>query len=56
MSEFPVERAEEFQELLRSRVSKKTYAHCVSVAKMMLSIAEEGGITAEQAVTALGRF
>lgn len=52
MSEFPVERAEEFQELLRSRVSKKTYAHCVSVAKMMLSIAEEGGITAEQAVTA----
>ncbi len=52
MNEFPIERAEEFQELLRLRVTKETYAHCVSVAKTMLAIADKVEITPEQAVTA----
>lgn len=52
MNEFPIERAEEFHELLRRRVPEKTYAHCVSVAKTMLAMADKVEITPEQAVTA----
>ena len=52
MDEFPVERADEFLDLLRRRVRDKTYAHCVSVARTMLGMADRAGIRPEQAVTA----
>ena len=52
MGEFPIERADEFLDLLRRRVREKTYAHCVSVARTMLGMADRAGIRPEQAVTA----
>ena len=52
MSEFPLDRADEFLDLLRARLPEKTYAHCVSVARTMLALTEEVGIKPEQAVTA----
>lgn len=51
-AEFPHARADEFLELLRGRLPGKTYDHCVSVTKTMLSCAEEAGIRAGQAVEA----
>ncbi len=51
MHEFPIERADEFLDLLRGRVAAKTYVHCISVAKTMHAMVEKTGITAEQAVT-----
>ena len=52
MDEFPIERADEFLDLLRRRVRDKTYDHCVSVARTMLGMADRAGIRPEQAVTA----
>ena len=52
MNEFPVNRAEEFQDLLRRRVAAKTYVHCLSVAKTMLAMVDKARISPEQAVTA----
>lgn len=52
MHEFPVARAGEFLELLAKRLSEKTCAHSVSVARTMLTMAEKVGISPEQAVTA----
>ena len=52
MNEFPVARADEYLFLLGKRLSNKTYAHCVSVARTMLTMAEKVGISPEQAVTA----
>ena len=52
MGEFAVVRADEFLDLLRRRVSVKTYNHCVSVARTLLSLVDKAGITQEQAVTA----
>ncbi len=49
---FDTPRADEFVALLRERLPDKTFRHVVSVAKTMLDVADEAGITAEQAVTA----
>lgn len=52
MGKFSVVRADEFLALLRDRLADKTYAHSVSVAEMMLSVADRAGISDEQAVSA----
>lgn len=52
MGSLPTARADEFTELLSSRLPKKTYDHCVSVAEFMVSYSEAADITKEQAVTA----
>ena len=52
VAKFPVARADEYLALLRERLPEKTYAHTVSVAEMMLLVADRAGISAEQAVTA----
>jgi nicotinate-nucleotide adenylyltransferase len=49
---FDTPRADEFLALLRERLPDKTFRHSVSVARTMLEVADEAGITAEQAVTA----
>ena len=52
MHEFPVDRADEYLDLLPKRLPEKTVAHCVSVAKTMLAMADKIAISPEQAVTA----
>lgn len=52
MTQFHTPRADEFVRILRGRVSDRTFKHSVSTAAFMASIAEEAGITEEQAVTA----
>jgi nicotinate-nucleotide adenylyltransferase len=49
---FGTPRADEFIALLRERLPDKTFRHTVSVARTMLEVADEAGITQEQAVTA----
>ncbi|MFP6581395.1 MAG: bis(5'-nucleosyl)-tetraphosphatase (symmetrical) YqeK [Candidatus Hydrogenedentota bacterium] len=51
-AEFDIPRAEEYLTLLRKRLPDKTYDHVQSVARTMLTFAEEAGITREQAITA----
>jgi predicted HD superfamily hydrolase involved in NAD metabolism len=50
VADFP--RAEAFIELLHSRVSAQTAAHCINTAILMESFAPDVGITRDQAVTA----
>ncbi len=49
---FDTPRADEFVALLRERLPEKTFRHTVSVARTMLDVADDAGITREQAVTA----
>lgn len=49
---FPSPRAGEFVALLRERLPEKTYHHCISVTRTMLSFVDAAGVTEEQAVTA----
>lgn len=49
---FDTPRADEFLELLESRLPKKTLHHVESVAQFMLTFASKAGISDEQAVTA----
>jgi predicted HD superfamily hydrolase involved in NAD metabolism len=50
--EFVTPRADEYMEVLETRLPGKTHRHVQSVARLMLTFAEEVGITDEQAVTA----
>lgn len=51
-AEFDIPRAEEYLTLLRDRLPDKTFNHVNSVARCMLTFAEEAGVTREQAITA----
>lgn len=51
MPSLPTARADEFTAVLERRLSPRTYDHCLSVAQYMVSIAEQAGITEEQAAT-----
>jgi len=51
-SAFSTPRADEYLALLEERLPEKTFRHVQSVARFMLTYAEEAGITEEQAVEA----